>query len=483
MLCMRALAETADMKHQASIALSTLLAVAWLLAPGMARGAGEVPTVPWEVRQESLSNGLKILLLRDTRAPVVTCMVWYRVGARNEHLGTTGLAHLLEHMMFKGTPDYSATAFSNLIQRHGGRHNAFTNQDSTAYFERLAADQLAVVLKLEADRMQNLLLDATAFTLELQVVQEERRLRVDDQPVGFLWEALRATAYQAHPYAWPVIGWSTDLQKLTVEAARQFYETYYVPNNAVLVLVGDFEAEAALARIREYFGPIPGAPAPPAVLAQEPEQHGERRVTVRQPARLPYVAAAYHVPTYAHADAYALDVMGELLGGGQSSRLEVALQRQRQLVFAVGAGYPGVSIDAGLFTLYAQPMPGVPVADVEAALWEEVARLKHTPPAAEELERVKRRLTAEYVLRLDSQFYRALALGQAEMAGSWQWLTTYLARIAAVTASDVQRVARTYLTAENRTVGILEPLPIREGVTPPAPEASSTSPVHGGHIQ
>jgi zinc protease len=461
--------------------LRALLTAVWLLAPGVVQGAAEVPTVPWEVRQESLSNGLKILLLRDTRAPVVTCMVWYRVGARNEWLGSTGLAHLLEHMMFKGTPDYSATAFSNLIQSHGGRHNAFTNQDSTAYFERLAADQLDVALKLEADRMQNLLLDATAFTLEHQVVQEERRLRVDDQPVAFLWEALRATAYQAHPYGWPVIGWSTDLQKLTVEAARQFYDTYYVPNNAVLVLVGDFEAEATLARIREYFGSIPGAAAPPAVLAQEPEQHGERRVTVRRPARLPYVAAAYHVPTYAHADAYALDVMGALLGGGQSSRLEIALQRQQQLVFAIGAGYPGVSIDAGLFTIYAQPRPGVLVADVEAAIWKEVARLTHTPPAADELARIKRRLTAEYVLRLDSQFYRALALGQAEMAGSWQWLTTYLARIDAVTAADVQRVARTYLTTENRTVGILEPLPMQEGTPRPAPEASSASPQHGGH--
>ena len=469
------------MKSHPCMTLSALLTVVWFLAPGAVQGAAELPTVPWEVRQEHLGNGLKILLLHDTRAPVVTCMVWYRVGARNERLGATGLAHLLEHMMFKGTPDYSATAFSNLIQRHGGRHNAFTNQDSTAYFARLAADQLEVALKLEADRMRNLLLDATAFTLEHQVVQEERRLRVDDQPVAFLWEALRATAYQAHPYGWPVIGWSTDLQKLTVEAARQFYDTYYVPNNAVLVLVGDFEAEATLAKIREYFGPIPGAAAPPAVLAQEPEQSGERRVVVRRPARLPYVAAAYHVPTYAHDDAYALDVMGELLGGGQSSRLERALQRQQQLVFAVGAGYPGVSIDAGLFTIYAQPMPGVQVADVEAAIWEEVASLKHTPPAADELARVKRRLTAEYVLRLDSQFYRALALGQAEMAGSWQWLTTYLARIDAVTAADVQHVARTYLTTENRTLGILEPLPMQEGTHQPAPEASSTNPLPGGH--
>ena len=250
------------MKSHPCMTLSALLTVVWFLAPGAVQGAAELPTVPWEVRQEHLGNGLKILLLHDTRAPVVTCMVWYRVGARNERLGATGLAHLLEHMMFKGTPDYSATAFSNLIQRHGGRHNAFTNQDSTAYFARLAADQLEVALKLEADRMRNLLLDATAFTLEHQVVQEERRLRVDDQPVAFLWEALRATAYQAHPYGWPVIGWSTDLQKLTVEAARQFYDTYYMPNNAVLVLVGDFEAEATLAEDPGVFWPHPRCSCP-----------------------------------------------------------------------------------------------------------------------------------------------------------------------------------------------------------------------------
>jgi zinc protease len=471
------------MNRRACRAISALMVVLGFLLPGLVQGVEELPTVPWEVRQETLDNGLKILLLQDTRAPVVTFMVWYRVGARNERLGTTGLAHLLEHMMFKGTKNYGPQDFSNLIQRHGGRHNAFTTQDATAYFERIASDHLEVAIKLEADRMQNLAMDATAFQLERQVVQEERRLRVEDQPIALLRENLQAAAYQAHPYGWPIIGWSTDLEKLTFEDARWFYDTFYVPNNAVLVLVGDFDAEAVLRKIREYFGPIPRGPQPPAVRAEEPPQHGERRLMVRRPARLPYISAVYHVPTYEHADAYALEVMGQLLGGSNSSRLYQALQRQQRLVFSVGAGYPGVFIDPGLFTVYAQPLPGTAVEDVEAALWTEIARLEQTPPAAAELARVKRRLTAEYILRLDSQFYRALALGQADMAGSWQWLTTYLAKIAAVTAEDVQRVVRTYLTPTNRTVGILVPLPMPAGTPPPPLELPPAGPVHGGARQ
>jgi zinc protease len=464
-------------------AISALIAVSGLLLADLVQGAEELPTVPWEVRQETLDNGLKILLLHDSRAPVVTFMVWYRVGARNEQLGATGLAHLLEHMMFKGTKNYGPQDFSNLIQRHGGRHNAFTTQDATAYFERIASDHLEVAIKLEADRMQNLAMDAAAFTLERQVVQEERRLRVEDQPVAFLRENLQAAAYQAHPYGWPIIGWPAALENLTMTEARWFYDTFYAPNNAILVLVGDFKAEAILSKIREYFGPIPRGPQPPAVRAEEPPQHGERRVTVRRPARLPYISVVYHVPTYEHADAYALEVMGEILGGSNSSRLYQALQRQQRLVFSVGAGYPGVSIDPGLFTVYAQPVPGTAVEDVEAALWAEIARLTQTPPTAAELARVKRRLTAEHVLQLDSQFYRALALGQAEIAGSWQWLTTYLAKIAAVTAEDVQRVAQTYLTPDNRTVGILEPLPLPADAPPLPPEPSPAGSVHGGALQ
>lgn len=324
-----------------------------------------------------------------------------------------------------------------------------------------------------------------AFRLERQVVQEERRRRVEDQPIAFLWEQLQAVAYQAHPYGWPVIGWSTDLQKLTLEEAQRFYDLYYVPNNAFLVVVGQFEDDVILDMIRRYFGPIPPGAPPPAVAAQEPEQYGRRRVTIRRPAQLPYVAVAYHVPAYDHDDAYALEIMAELLGGGQSARLVQTLQREKQLVLSTGAAYGGIAIDPPLLTVSAQPAPVVPVAAVEAAVWEVIDALKQKAPSPAEVERVKRHLTKAYVIRLDSQFARAMALGQAEMALTWQWLTGYLSKLAAVTPEDVQRVARTYLKAENRTVGILEPLPLTEAAEQQQSEPPLTNPVStpGGHVQ
>jgi zinc protease len=454
-------------------------AVLWFYVPGVA----QQPTVPWDVQEDTLDNGLKVLLLRDARAPVVTFMVWYRVGARNEQLGSTGLAHLLEHMMFKGTTNYGPKMFSHLIQRHGGRHNALTSEDYTAYFERIATDSVDVALKLEADRMQNLVIDLQEFQLERQVVEEERRRRIEDQPIAFLWEKVQAVAYQAHPYGWPTIGWPTDLQTLTAEDARRFYTTYYVPNNAFLVVVGDFEPATMLKTIRAHFGPIPRGAEPPAVRAQEPEQHGERRVTVRRPATLPYVVVAYHVPTYDHDDAYALEVAAEILGGNQSSRLVQTLQRDKQLVLSVDAEYAGTSIDPPLLTVSAQPAQNVQVAEVESAIWKDIDTLTQQPPSAAELARIKEYLATTYVIRLDAQFYRALALGQAEIAQSWQWLTTYLPRIAAVTAEDVQRVARQYLTEDNRTVGILQPLPMKEGVVQRQQEAPQTGSGHGGPLQ
>lgn len=458
----------------------TLWVLAFVAAAAPALGVGALPEIRWDVREEKLSNGLKILLLRDTRAPVATFMVWYRVGARNELPGRTGLAHLLEHMMFKGTKRFGANVFSNLVQRNGGRHNAFTGQDYTAYFERIAADRVEVAVELEADRMKNLLLDPKEFLLERNVVQEERRRSVEDNPVSFLWESLRAAAFQAHPYGWPVIGWGTDLQRLRVEEAKRFYETYYTPNNATAVAVGDFDPDEMLALIRKHFGPIPRGPSPPPLTAREPTQRGERRIQVKKPAKLPYFAAAYHVPTYPHEDAYALDALGEILGGSRAARLDRVLQREKQLVLSVSAGYPGLSIDPNLFTFAAQPAPRVKVDEVEAAVWEQVEKLKREPPSEAELARVKRRLAAQYVIRLDSQFYRAMSLGRTETTGSWKWLIEYLPKIAAVSAEDVTRVASKYIVEKNRTVGTLLPLPM-EGKKPA--RRPSAHPVGEGDIR
>jgi zinc protease len=247
--------------------------------------------------------------------------------------------------------------------------------------------------------MRHLVMEPEAFRLERQVVQEERRRRVEDQPIAFLWEQLRAVAYQAHPYGWPVIGWPTDLQKLTVEEAQRFYDRYYVPNNAFLVVVGKFEDDVILNMIRRYFGPIPPGRPPPTVEAQEPEQPGSRRIVVQRPAHLPYFAVAYHVPTCGHDDAPALDIMADILGGSQSARLIQTLQRDKQLVLSTGAGYDGTSIDPSLLTLSAQPAPDVPVAAVEAAVWEVVDGLKQQALAPAELERVTRRFWSPYLYR------------------------------------------------------------------------------------
>ncbi len=448
------------MKRKLLFTALLLVATGFFLSTAQAFSVGAIPKVPWKVKEETLSNGLKVLLLRDSRAPVVTFMIWYRVGARNELPGRTGLAHLLEHMMFKGTPKYGAKAFSNIVQRNGGRHNAFTSQDYTAYFERIAAARVEVAIELEADRMKNLLLDPKEFLLERNVVQEERRRRVDDQPNSLLWENLRGAAFQAHPYGYPVIGWETDIQRLTVKEAKDFYRTYYAPNNAFIVAVGDFQEEKILGQIRKHFGPVPRGRAPPPVTSREPAQKGERRIQVKRPARLPYFAAAFHVPSYKNDDSYALDVLGEILGGSRAARLDRVIQREKQKVISIGAGHPGISIDPDLFTVYAQPAPGVQVQEVEVDIWEQVEKLKHEPPTAAEMNRIKRRLAAEYVIRLDSQFYRAMSLGRSEIAGSWRWLDEYLPKIATVTAEDVQRVAKKYLVVENRTVGILHPLPM-----------------------
>ncbi|HYD48050.1 MAG TPA: pitrilysin family protein, partial [Terriglobales bacterium] len=309
------------------------------------------------VREHVLDNGLKVLLLEDHKAPVGVVQLWYKVGSRNERPGFTGLAHVLEHMMFKGTKRYGPEEYSRIIKRNGGNENAFTSNDATTYFATLANDRLDIALELEADRMQNLSFAESEFTPELQVIMEERRMRVDNSPVGVMFEALRANAYLAHPYQWPVIGWMTDLEQATRSDALAFYKTHYQPNNAVLVAVGDFRNDDILERIEKHFGDIPAGTPPPVVRAIEPAQEGERRVTVRRAAELPYVAMAFHVPELGHADAYALEVAAAVLAGGRSSRLYEDLVYKRRLARSAVAEYDLISIDPSLFYLYAQPLP------------------------------------------------------------------------------------------------------------------------------
>lgn len=433
---------------------AALLAVLGVAGAPAAAGAASIAD---RVLETTLPNGLKVLVLEESKAPVVTVQVWYRVGSRNEQVGLTGLSHMLEHMMFKGTPTVGPKQFSRVVQRNGGHDNAFTSMDYTVYFENFAADRVGLALELEADRMANLLLEEKEFEPERKVVLEERRLRTEDDPVGALVEEMSAAAFRAHPYRNPIIGWATDIQQYTVGDVVRHYKTYYVPNNAVLVVVGDIKGEAVLPLIREAFGRTPRGPDLPRVRAVEPPQQGERRVTLRREAELPFVYAGYHVPNLTHQDSYALDVAEAVLSGGKSARLYRALVYERQIALYAGASYSRVSADPNLFYLYASVLPGHTPEEVEQALYAEVQRLATEPVSDRELQKAKNQVEADFLLGQDSVFEMARVLGQHEAVANWRLWAEYLPGIRPVTPGDVQRVVKEYLVPENRTVGILIP--------------------------
>jgi len=388
----------------------------------------------------------------------VTFQVWYRVGARNERLGKTGMSHLLEHMMFKGSKKYGPKQFSRTVQRNGGNDNAFTSKDYTAYFENFAADRLETAMDLESDRMQNLLLDPKEFLSERDVVKEERRMRYEDDPTSTMFEQMMATAFAAHPYQWPVIGWMADLGNLTRDDLYDHYRTYYAPNNATIVVVGDFDPKKVLPLVQKYFGSIPRGPAVPKVGAVEPKQLGEKRVVVKREAELPAIYAGYKVPTITSPDAHALNVLQGILSSGKSSRLYKSLVYDKQIALYAGGDYDDLSADPNLFYVYAGVMPGKAVDDVEKAIYAEIERFKSEPVMDEELQKAKNQAEASFIMAQDSVFYQAMQLGQFETVAEWRLLGKYLDGIRAVTKDDVQRVAKQYFTDENRTVGILVPV-------------------------
>jgi zinc protease len=410
------------------------------------------------VTEKVLPNGLKVLLKEEHKSPVVTFQVWYKVGSRNEKLGTTGMSHLLEHMMFKGTKKYGPKTFSQTVQRNGGNDNAFTGKDYTAYFETFAADRIAISLELESDRMQNLLIDPREFEPERKVVMEERRMRTDDDPTSTMVEQMTAEAFIAHPYEWPVIGWMADIGNITRDDLYSHYRMYYAPNNATIVVVGDFDTRTLLPQIEKYFGKIPRGPAAPRVAAIEPKQLGERRIIVKKQAELPAVFAGYHTPDLKHPDSYALEVLQGVLSSGKSSRLYRSLVYEKQLALYAGGDYDNIANDPNLFYLYAGMMPGKSADEVEKSLYEEIEKLKNAPVTDDELQKAKNQIEASFIMGQDSVFYQAMLLGEYETVASWKLLEKYVANIRAVTKEDVQRVAREYFSGDNRTVGILVPI-------------------------
>ena len=429
------------------------------------------------VQETVLPNGLKVLLLEEHKAPVAVFQVWYRVGSRNEQLGKTGLSHLLEHLMFKGTKQVGPEEYSKIIQRNGGNDNAFTTEDATTYFATLASDRVSVVIDLEAYRMHNLTFDEAQFTPEHQVVIEERRLRTDNNPVAALFELISSTAYEAHPYGWPVIGFMNDLRQATREDALAYYRTYYEPGNAFVVCVGDFSSAELMQKITAAFSAVPASDPPPRVRALEPVQQGERRTVLRREAQLPFVAIAYHVPNLSDKDAAALEVLSTVLAGGESARLHQHLVYEKRLARDVGANYEVTTIDPSLFMLYAQPLPGKAVAQLEKELLAEVDSLQRADVSEHELAKAKNGLEARFIFAQDSLFYQGMLLGQYESSGGWREIDSYLPKVRAVSAEDLKRVTSLYLTATNRTVGTLDPLPVAPGHFVP-PERVPQGSVH-----
>lgn len=450
--------------------------VFWLLPLIFLLIGAAQPTGAAEPNEYILSNGMKVLLVEVPKAPVATVQVWYKVGSRNEVMGRAGLSHMLEHMMFKGTAKYPKGSFSRLIRKNGGMDNAFTSQDFTAYFENLAADRVELALEMEADRMQGLILDRKELNTEREVVKEERRLRSEDDPQGALVETLFAQAYLSHPYHWPVIGWFGDLDAMTLEDLQRHYDTFYSPNNATLIVVGDINAETLLPTIKHLFEPIPRGPEPKPVSTMESDQRGERRFLLKREAQVPFVLMGYRVPNYTSEDSYALDVLETILSHGKSSRLYQSLVYEQKLSLAVGAEYGLMQADPGLFYFYALVSPGQKVEAVEDALNKEIKRLQNEPPSDLELQRAKNQVEAARVFEQDSNFRHAMLLGQAETVGAgWRKVDQFLDRIRSITAKDVQRVARQYLIEDRRTVGTLLPLPPKP---PDQPTAASSKGKH-----
>lgn len=421
-----------------------------------------------EVAERTLGNGLKVIVKTDRRAPVAVSQVWYRAGSMDEGFGETGVAHVLEHMMFKGTPAVPVGEFSKRVAAAGGRENAFTSRDQTVYFQTLPADRLDLALSLEADRMANLLLTPEAFAKEIQVVMEERRMRTEDEPHAQLHENLMATAFQVHPYRHPVIGWMGDLKNMTVADARSWYVRWYAPNNAILVVAGDVEPAQVFALADKYFGPLPARALPERRAQVEPVQSGAKRTVTRAPAKLPYLMASWPAPKLADPlqdwEPYALEVLAGVLDGHASARLPQRLVKERKIATDVGAGYDSTARGPVQFMLDATPAEGRGVDEVLAALKQEVARVWREGIAERELRRVKAQVLASQVYQRDSVFYQAMQIGEWAINGlDYRLLDRRLERIKAVTAEQVREVARRYLIDDKETVAVLDPLPLPTG--------------------
>lgn len=425
-----------------------------------------------EIETFTLKNGLKLVVQEDHRSPVVVSQVWYRAGSMDEVNGKTGVAHVLEHMMFKGTKKIPAGQFSRLIAAAGGKENAFTSADYTCYFQQLEKSHLPLAFKLEADRMANLKLTRAEFDKEIKVVMEERRWRTDDNPQSKVSEVYQATAFQAHPYGRPTVGFMNDLENMTVEDAREWYNTWYAPNNATIVVVGDVKAKEVQKLAQQYFGQIKAKKLPARKPQIEPEQVGERRIVVKAPAKLPYLLIGFHAPSLSQPqqdwEPYALEVLSGVLSGTATARLNQSLVRDSQMAVDVSAGYNILTRGRlSLFEIDGTPSEGKTVAELEAKIFAEIEKINTAGVTQEELDRVKAGVIAGDVYQRDSMFYQAMQIGTVETLGfNANILQEYIEKIRSVTPQQVQAVAKKYLVKDHMTVAVLDPQAIDPNAKP-----------------
>lgn len=424
-----------------------------------------------------LDNGLKLIVKQDHRSPVVVTQIWYKAGSIDEVNGVTGVAHVLEHMMFKGTEKIPNGEFSKKIAAAGGRENAFTSYDYTAYYQQLHKRSLPMAMELESDRMRNLILTEEEFSKEIKVVMEERRLRTDDQARALLYEKMMAMAYQSHPYKNPIIGWMDDLENMRVEDAQEWYERWYAPNNAVLVVVGDVDANEVLKLAQKNYGIIQKRSLLPINARKpqtEPPQAGTKRITVKAPAELPYLIMGYHAPVIRNVtedwEPYALEILEGVLDGNASARLNKSLVRENQIANSASAGYGAMARGPSIFFLSAVPRAGKTVVELEQALRGEIEKIIKEGVTEEELARVKAQVVASHVYQRDSIYSQAMQLGRLESMGlSFRDIDTILEKLKAVTAEQIRDVTKKYFNDDSLTVAVLDPQPLEKKLPAKAP--------------
>jgi len=434
-----------------------------------------------KVYETRLKNGMRILVKEDHRSPVVITQIWYKVGSSYEHNGITGISHVLEHMMFKGTKKLKPNEFSKIIAANGGRENAFTSRDYTAYYQYLEKSRLKVSFKLEADRMQGLTLSKTEFEKERNVVIEERKLRTEDKPTSLTYERFNSVAYQNSPYRIPIVGWMNDLKHMTIGDLRRWYKRWYAPNNAILVVVGDVNPEEVTKLAETHFGSLKRQLIRLPKPQTEVMQSGLKRIVVKRPAKLAYLIMGYHVPSVKTAkekwEPYALEVLAWVLDGGRSARLNASLIHEQAIAASANASYDPFARLSSMLMLDGVPAQGKTVVDLEKALRQEIEKLKTELASDAELARVKAQVVAENVFQRDSIFYQALLIGQMETKGySWKTVDEYVERINKVTAAQIQAVAKKYLHDDRLTIARLDPQPL---TSTPKRRSSTSGGRHG----